>query len=473
MARVAATYVVAVRQTLDERADRVPTAVPHRGYKPRGVMRDVPAPPARPELSAAVAAAPPIEYRTDVSGPGRDRAPMRQVDLKTADRLANEGLLNRSTARVERHLVGRAGTVAGRHAVYGAGRLLVGRAGTVAGRHAVYGAGRLLKSGGLAVAAPPVMAGVLAARAGRAGYQTTAGLREIARGTRNVARWGYQSIQRGMERVAAAKRAVVDTIKGAGRSVADTTHDAFDSSRNAISNAPGRAANLATRAAARNPLAVRSFNKGLEKAMEKGPDATRVFLEKVAASPTKTAIARRAGLDSFTVVAAIGPAAAGRALSDVYVHQPKDDRETTALERRGNTLQKDEYRRNLDFYRSGGAITDSSKLEKDPVHADRAAKLVAESLGFDPPSDKDREAVRASIDKRTAIEELWCGRVTAPSAPAAPPKSADRILGLQPAVADPAPSLGDRDTSPGAHQQVGAGVEGRGSGTRRARRRRP
>ena len=192
----AATYVVAVRQTLDERADRVPTAVPHRGYKPRGVMRDVPAPPARPELSAAVAAAPPIEYRTDVSGAGRDRAPMRQVDLKTADRLANEGLLNRSTARVERHLVGRAGTVAG--------------------RHAVYGAGRLLKSGGLAVAAPPVMAGVLAARAGRAGYQTTAGLREIARGTRNVARWGCQSLQRGMERVAAVKRAVVDTITGAG-----------------------------------------------------------------------------------------------------------------------------------------------------------------------------------------------------------------------------------------------------------------
>ena len=164
----------------------------------------------------------------------------------------------------------------------------------------------------------------------------------------------------------------------------DTTHDAFDSSRNAISNAPGRAAHLATRAAARNPLAVRSFNKGLEKAMEKGPDATRVFLEKVAASPTKTSIARRAGLDLFTVAAAIGPAAVGRRLSGVYVHQPKDAREPTALERLGNTLQNDEFRRNLDFYRSGGAITDSSKLENDRAHADRATKLVADSPGLRP-----------------------------------------------------------------------------------------
>ena len=254
----------------------------------------------------------------------------------------------------------------------------------------------------------------------------------------------------------------------------DTTHDAFDSSRNAISNAPGRAAHLATRAAARNPLAVRSFNKGLEKAMEKGPDATRVFLEKVAASPTKTSIARRAGLDLFTVAAAIGPAAVGRRLSGVYVHQPKDAREPTALERLGNTLQNDEFRRNLDFYRSGGAITDSSKLENDRAHADRATKLVADSLGFDPASDKDRQAVRASIDKRTAIDELWAGAVTAPSAPAAPPKSADRILGLQPAFADPAPSPGDPSMGSvdEARQEVG-GREGRGSGARRARRGRP
>ena len=122
--------------------------------------------------------------------------------------------------------------------------------------------------------------------------------------------------------------------------------------------------------------------------------AAEAFLEKVAASPVQTELAKRSRVESVVVASAIG----GSAVKDVLASKvPDGDR---PIDKLLHTLLAEEQKRGFDAAESGGGplgktIAGQDKgLRQDPRYAAARDDLAARSLGFDAGSGKAVEVGR-------------------------------------------------------------------------------
>ena len=193
-----------------------------------------------------------------------------------------------------------------------------------------------------AAVGPPAVAGYLAYRAGKFGYnQLAAGARRLAGGGRAIA-----VAARAYE--VAARRRAAGFSRSFGKAYRESRDAALDRSRKMASSAGDRVADAAVQAASRSPRMEVRFRRNLVKAMERGPVAAEAFLEKVAASPVQTEVAKRAGLESVVVASAIGASAVNDVLASKV---PKGDR---PIDKLVHTLQAAEQKRGFDAAESGG-----------------------------------------------------------------------------------------------------------------------
>ena len=208
-----------------------------------------------------------------------------------------------------------------------------------------------------------------------------------------------------------AARRVGEGVRAGGARVAAVPGAVKAAGGRLVTSACSRAASLMTAAASRSPFAVTRFNRSLKKAMERGPAATAALLEKVAASPAKTAVAKRAGLESVVVASCLGASAVGDALAGRAI-QPGSAR---PLARLAADLQERETAGDLvQGSLTPGQLSPAAKrahypkgtLPADADYVHSRNRLAASALGFSEGSAKVVDVERAWND-RGQVNRQW------------------------------------------------------------------